>query len=419
MYNPSRNSVEERSRLANEFGAGRFCGTTKREAVPTNGRVPSYTHQAKYRLCKRQAGKNSTPKNAQFEKGFTSYKDHRDYDTVELGKLRNKLLYRWSADQVDPKHRFDEWREVRSRGLFGVTAELEPEQRETFTGEFTLQKFGEVGLVELKASAYQVTRTTRDISDAPSDSLCIYEQLSDGGRFDTADGSDFAVRRGTFATSYANLPYRTSPTGADGFHLRIVKIPVSEIWMTDGGLRDLFPKPFTGDPVIAPLLRSCFADLVSTGECMEPEAAVRLIRALASLALIERGTINPGSEFARKALRVGRLSLAQRIIASQSSDPNLSPASVAAQLGVSIRHLHALFERTAMSFSQTLTAARIEHSRKLLVGAPGRAISSIAFASGFDSIATFYRVFRATSGMAPGDFREAAADGATAISAAK
>ena len=339
--------------------------------------------------------------------------------TSGLGIWGNKSLYRWSTDQIDPKHRFDEWREVRSRGLFGVTAELEAEQRAHFTGEFTLHKFANVGLVELKASPYHVTRTTHDISAAPSDSLCIYQQLSDGGRFETADGSDFVLRGGSFATSYADLPYRTSPIAADGFHLRIVKIPAAEIWSAGGGLHDLFPKPFAGDAVVAPLLRSCFADLVAAGECMEPQAASSLIRSLASLALIERGTLNPGSEFARKALRVGRLSLAQRIIASQLSDPNLSPASVAAQLGVSIRHLHALFERTAMSFSQTLTAARIEHSRKLLVGAPERAISNIAFASGFDSLATFYRVFRATSGMAPGDFREAAADNATAISAAK
>ena len=32
-------------------------------------------------------------------------------------------------------------------------------------------------------------------------------------------------------------------------------------------------------------------------------------------------------------------------------------------------------------------------------------IDEIAFACGFDSIATFYRVFRATYGMTPGDAR--------------
>src|SRR5262245_51096146 len=100
---------------------------------------------------------------------------------------RDIFLYRWSADRVDPKHRFDEWREVRSKGLFGVTAELEPEQRAHFFGEFALQRFGNAGLIELRASPYQVTRSVRDIGDAPGDSLCIYQQLSDGGRFDTGD----------------------------------------------------------------------------------------------------------------------------------------------------------------------------------------------------------------------------------------
>jgi hypothetical protein len=48
----------------------------------------------------------------------------------ELGEgLR---LYTWTADQVDPRHRFDEWRSVRSKGLFGVTAELAPEQHAHF-----------------------------------------------------------------------------------------------------------------------------------------------------------------------------------------------------------------------------------------------------------------------------------------------
>ena len=48
--------------------------------------------------------------------------------------------YRWSTDQVAPKERFDYWREVRAKGLFGATAELEREQRPQFFGEFALRK---------------------------------------------------------------------------------------------------------------------------------------------------------------------------------------------------------------------------------------------------------------------------------------
>src|SRR5262249_42520697 len=151
-----------------------------------------------------------------------------------------------------------------------------------------------------------------------------------------------------------------------------------------------------------------FADLVAAGETMQPETAAQLVQSLASLALIERGTVPPGSGHARQALRVGRLSLARRIVAAQFSNVNLSPAEVAAPLGISVRHLHVLFESTQMSFSQTLNAIRLEQSRKLLVEAPGRAIASVAFACGFESLATFYRLFRAGSGMPPGDFRHLA-----------
>jgi AraC-like DNA-binding protein len=159
---------------------------------------------------------------------------------------------------------------------------------------------------------------------------------------------------------------------------------------------------------LAPLLESCFADLVSAGESIEPQAAAPLIEALGALALVERGVVRPGGGLARQALRVARLSFARRLIASQLSDPHLSPALIANQLGVSIRHVHALFEASAMSFSQTVTAMRLDESRKLLVQEPERPIAKIAFACGFESLATFYRVFHAAHGVAPGDFRQAA-----------
>jgi AraC-like DNA-binding protein len=83
----------------------------------------------------------------------------------------------------------------------------------------------------------------------------------------------------------------------------------------------------------------------------------------------------------------------------------LSPAFVAELLRISVRHLYALFEATGMSFAQTVTAQRIGESRRLLKEAPDRSISQIAYASGFESLATFYRAFQAAHGASPGDFR--------------
>ena len=123
--------------------------------------------------------------------------------------------------------------------------------------------------------------------------------------------------------------------------------------------------------------------------------------------LIERGIVRPGSRVAQYAVRAGRLSLARRLIARYLALPQLSPAFVAMKLGISVRHLHVLFEQASMSFSHTVTALRIERSRELLHEAPKMTVAAIASASGFDSLATFYRVFRGLQGVTPGDFREA------------
>ena len=315
-------------------------------------------------------------------------------------------MYTWSTEQIDPRDRFDYWREVRAKGLFGVTAELEPERRQDFFGRFSLRKLGDAGLIEMRASPYRVERRNRDIADARSDSLCIYQQLGGGGWFSGIRHGDFAVRDGMFATSYADLPYRTVPLQNDGFHLRILKIPVADIPRPRyGGLDELVPKPVQERTVLRPLLESCFRDLVEARLAPAPADTAPLITALAHIALIERGVLQPGGRLAQQALRTGRLSLARRLVEQHLLRAALSPTLIADLLGVSVRHLHILFEAGELSFSETVTALRLERSRRLLRERPDRSITEVAFACGFDSLATFYRLFKAAEQMTPGDYR--------------
>ncbi|UWU73183.1 helix-turn-helix transcriptional regulator [Bradyrhizobium huanghuaihaiense] len=327
-------------------------------------------------------------------------------------------MYRWCTDEVEPHDRFDYWREVRSKGLFGVTAELERERRADFYGEFSLRQLGGAGLVELKASHYKVERSTTDIAYAPSDSICVYQQLGSGGWFGGMRGGDFSIANGSFATSHTDLPYRTVPLGEGGFHLRILKIPVRNIPAQDKRMRELSPRTFN-DPGLAPLLGACFADLDevaaaddgANGAQASSLAQAALVQALAHLALIERGIVRPGSRLGQAALRTARLSRARRLIARNLQDPNLAPVMVADLLGVSVRHLHMLFEAAERSFSQTVTDERLQQSRRLMREAPDRLIADIATSCGFESLATYYRVFNAAYGMAPGDFRAQGSEG--------
>ena len=205
------------------------------------------------------------------------------------------------------------------------------------------------------------------------------------------------------------------PAGGQGSRLlswptaevEIVKGPVADIPGPIAAPHDLAAKPFSDLALLGPLLESCFADLTEAGDDRDPATARTMVQTITQLALIERGIIRPRSRAAQHAIRAGRRSLARRMIGRHIAEPQLSPNFVADLLGISVRHLHVLFEETRQSFAQTVTTLRIERSCRLLREAPAMTIAEIALASGFDSIATYYRVFRAHQGITPGDLRDA------------
>jgi AraC-like DNA-binding protein len=134
------------------------------------------------------------------------------------------------------------------------------------------------------------------------------------------------------------------------------------------------------------------------------------VKHIAQLALLARGRVAPRTDESREALREGYLHVANRLIASNMHRADLSPDMVATALGISVRKLHLLFEPTGTSFSRTLMSMRLAEAHNRLALEPGTRVADIAFACGFDSLATFYRAFRQAYDMTPGDVRQIAAD---------
>jgi transcriptional regulator GlxA family with amidase domain len=127
---------------------------------------------------------------------------------------------------------------------------------------------------------------------------------------------------------------------------------------------------------------------------------------LAQLALLARNRVAPGSPETRAALRFGFLKAARNVLAQNLHRPGLSPLAVATELGISVRQLHLLFEPTGRSLARTLMAMRLTEARRVMLGVMStRPIADVAYACGFDSMATFYRVFRQTYGMTPSEVR--------------
>ncbi|EKS36340.1 helix-turn-helix transcriptional regulator [Afipia broomeae] len=306
----------------------------------------------------------------------------------------------FSTDDIRPQDRFDHWCEVRGKSLFGVTIELEREKRADFHGRFSATPIGNAVLAEMTASSYRVSRTPADIARVSSDSLSIGLQIRGPGWMKIKGDRVHLVREGDVTISHSNMMFAGTPERSDGFDFRTLKIPLTNDLALGARTHDLFPEPLMQGARLTRLIKATLSALEH-----DPFQASGEIESIARLALIARGRLAQGSPEGRAALRAGFLHAAREIMIRDLHRPDLSSATVAAELAISLRQVHVLFEPTGLSFARTLTAMRLKEARRLLGLTPARQVADIAYACGFDSIATFYRVFRSAYGMTPGDVR--------------
>ena len=104
-------------------------------------------------------------------------------------------------------------------------------------------------------------------------------------------------------------------------------------------------------------------------------------------------------------MRKGKFVQAKRHIAHHLAESELSPATVAAALGISVRTQHDAFEPAGTTFSRYVQRRRLEECRTAVLANPDRPVIDIAYAWGFGSLSSFYSAFQATFGASPGDLR--------------
>lgn len=97
----------------------------------------------------------------------------------------------------------------------------------------------------------------------------------------------------------------------------------------------------------------------------------------------------------------------KRFVDSNLSDAELTVQKVAAAFHLSDRYVRMLFESDGESLAAYIQRRRLEEAaRQLRDSRPdGRTISDIAFASGFNSLGSFDRAFKARFDMTPGQYR--------------
>jgi len=105
------------------------------------------------------------------------------------------------------------------------------------------------------------------------------------------------------------------------------------------------------------------------------------------------------------------VSRAEKYVAENFCDPNISLISVAKYVGLSSAHFSTVFSQTmGRSFINYLTAMRIERAKELLATTSMK-LSAIAMEIGYNEPNYFSHVFRKLEGITPKEYRQRAVQG--------
>jgi len=109
-----------------------------------------------------------------------------------------------------------------------------------------------------------------------------------------------------------------------------------------------------------------------------------------------------------QSLKAAQMLRIRQIIASNLTDPDLTPLKIATLAHISLRYLHWLFAEEQSTVSEYVIQQRLQRCGRELANPlmQCRTITDIAFSWGFQNSAHFSRRFKQAFGTSPSDYRQ-------------
>lgn len=313
-----------------------------------------------------------------------------------------------STGQIAAPDAFGYWEHLVTGALTEVA--IAPTVPRPFAGRIRSADFGEVAIGTVAVEGHELRRHRRHIARA--------------GEFHVI-GS--VVLGGSAQVEHAGHRVELTP-GAMVFY--DTTQPIS--WRSDGPIEDLtirVPRQrvvdflgvraealpagrvIGGGEVGFTLAR--FFRRVADLHAIDPAAAAVLAAAGIDL-LGAAATIAAGREPGRAQAEAVTRQQVLDFVHAHFTDPGLSVERIATGCRVSRRTLYRLVDDLDGGLGALVRRLRVERARTLLAAGEVSSIAAVATASGFGTERQFYRVFRAATGMTPGEYRIVARDGGAA-----
>jgi AraC-like DNA-binding protein len=307
---------------------------------------------------------------------------------------------------VPSGQRFEYWKDLLTHTFVPLEVSS-PSGEADFSGRLRGCEFGSLRFIEVSAEPHTARRTPRLVKAAPAGCYKIGLQLR-GSSVLIQDGREATLTPGDFTLYDTDRPYTLA--FSDPHRMLVLVFPRDMLGLPQSRLAGLTATRLPGEAgglagLIGPFLAQ-IADLLDDVDAGSPRTGVRLagnVLDLLGTVPTERLDTAPDPDVAHRALMLQITAY----IEEHLGDAGLSPAQIAAAHHISLRQLHKLFHASGSTVAGWIRERRLEHCGHDLRDprCSARPVAAIGARWGYPDPAHFSRLFKASYGIGPRDYR--------------
>ena len=308
---------------------------------------------------------------------------------------------RFSTLAVPPRQRIEFWKDAICAAF--VPLDLECDADRPFSSDLAIRRTPRFDLIDVRGSPQTVSRSDRRIRADGAEHLIVMLQREGRGRA-RQDDCDLALSPSGLTVLDSRRPY--SLRFDTDFRQTVVKIPVPELEQRVGRTAGYIGHGTDAGSALGRLACTAIDEVAAEPRDSVAATLSTVALDLLALALLESRRADGGAP-RMAALRVR---WAMATVLECLRDPQLSPRWIAARQGVSPRLLQRLFAAEGANLSDFILEQRLLRAAEDLRDPrqPGRPITDVAMAWGFNDAGRFAKAFRQRFDMSPSEARRAA-----------
>ncbi|MET3142419.1 UNVERIFIED_ORG: AraC-like DNA-binding protein [Arthrobacter sp. UYEF2] len=296
---------------------------------------------------------------------------------------------------------FDHWKHLVAESFVPLAAQTS--DVDGFRGHLRSRVLDRMSVVEVSAASHEVHRTPALIAQASERYFKLNLQLEGTGLL-IQDNREALLRPGDLAIYDTNRPYTLA--FEDQARMMVVMFPCDALSLPTDYVGQLAAVRMAGSTGLSGIVGQFIRQLSENLDVLSGPSGSRLaINALdlVSTMLHAEMDIAPDRMKPQAMLAVS----VREYIEANLSDPQLSPASIAAAHFISTRHLHNVFHESGTTVASFIRSQRLDGARRDLQDPlhAGKSVGTVAAHWGFLDAAHFSRTFRDAFGVSPSEWR--------------